>query len=172
MLLRELFGRIGSIASILVCPRHVRLGGNLCRCQVFSVEATGLEVIQAPKPQPRIMRYELTDAEWAAVRILKRANRIMGCTRETAQRLARRTPHAERACPAEYRRSAYRKSSRVLPSRHAIAATSDPHRPSAWGSPPVAPEPENCSRVSIGSSPRVTPASATVIRRGKTQIPV
>src|ERR1700694_326798 len=93
------------------------------------------------------MRYELTDSEWAAIRILKRANRVMGCTRGTARRLARlerRTPHAERACPAEYRRFAYRKSPRVLPSRHAIVARSDPHRPSSWGSPPVAPEPGVC----------------------------
>jgi hypothetical protein len=27
----------------------------------------GLDVIQTPKPHPRIMRYELTDFEWAAI---------------------------------------------------------------------------------------------------------
>lgn len=27
----------------------------------------GVEVIKAPKPEPRIMRYELTDFHWAAV---------------------------------------------------------------------------------------------------------
>jgi transposase len=32
------------------------------------VEGIGLDVIQAPKPEPRIMRYELTDFEWAAIR--------------------------------------------------------------------------------------------------------
>jgi hypothetical protein len=31
------------------------------------VEDIGLDVIQAPKPEPRIMRYELTDFEWAAI---------------------------------------------------------------------------------------------------------
>jgi hypothetical protein len=31
------------------------------------VEGIGLDVIQAPKPDPRIMRYELTDFEWAAI---------------------------------------------------------------------------------------------------------
>jgi hypothetical protein len=28
----------------------------------------GLDVIQAPKPVPRMMRYELTNFEWAAIR--------------------------------------------------------------------------------------------------------
>jgi hypothetical protein len=32
------------------------------------VEYIGLDVIQALKPEPRIMRYELTDFEWAAIR--------------------------------------------------------------------------------------------------------
>jgi hypothetical protein len=32
------------------------------------VEGIGLDAIQAPKPEPRIMRYELTDFEWAAIR--------------------------------------------------------------------------------------------------------
>jgi hypothetical protein len=32
------------------------------------VEGIGLDVIQAPKPEPQIMRYELTDYEWAASR--------------------------------------------------------------------------------------------------------
>jgi transposase len=34
----------------------------------FAVDHIGLAVIQAPKLEPRIMRYELTDFEWAAVR--------------------------------------------------------------------------------------------------------
>jgi hypothetical protein len=37
-------------------------------CPVLPVEGIGLDVIQAPKPRPRIMRYELTDFEWAAIR--------------------------------------------------------------------------------------------------------
>src|ERR1700732_1590879 len=55
----------GSFASILACPRHVRLGGNLrnAGCPVLPVEGIGLDVIQAPKPEPRIMRYEFTDFE-------------------------------------------------------------------------------------------------------------
>jgi transposase len=32
------------------------------------VERIGLDVIQASKPEPRIMRYELTDFEWTAIR--------------------------------------------------------------------------------------------------------
>ena len=34
----------------------------------FCGERIGLEVIQASKPEPRIMRYELTDFERAAIR--------------------------------------------------------------------------------------------------------
>jgi transposase len=34
----------------------------------FAVDHIALTVIQAPKLEPRIMRYELTDYEWAAVR--------------------------------------------------------------------------------------------------------
>ncbi len=48
----------------------VRLGGNLgnAGCPVLPIEGIGLDVIQAPIPEPRIMRYELTDFEWAAIR--------------------------------------------------------------------------------------------------------
>ena len=60
--------RSGSFASILAGPPHVRLGGNLrnAGCPVLPVEGIGLDMIQAPKPEPRIMRYEFTDFEWAA----------------------------------------------------------------------------------------------------------
>jgi hypothetical protein len=34
----------------------------------FGVEGIGIGVIQAPKLEPRIMRYELTEYEWAAIR--------------------------------------------------------------------------------------------------------
>jgi transposase len=34
------------------------------------VEGIGSHVIQASKPEPRIMRYELTDFEWTAIRSL------------------------------------------------------------------------------------------------------
>jgi transposase len=35
----------------------------------FAVDHIALAVIQAPKLEPRIMRYELTDYEWAAIRL-------------------------------------------------------------------------------------------------------
>ena len=60
----------GAFASILACPQHVRLRGNLgsAGCPILPVEGIGLDVIQATKREPRIMRYELTDFEWAAIR--------------------------------------------------------------------------------------------------------
>jgi hypothetical protein len=44
--------------------------GNLgsADCPVLPVEGIGLNVIQRTKTGPRIMRYELTDFEWAAIR--------------------------------------------------------------------------------------------------------
>src|SRR5665213_819905 len=50
-----------------ICPLT---GGNLGSAgpPVLPVEGIGLDVIQASKPEPRIMRYELTDFEWAAIR--------------------------------------------------------------------------------------------------------
>ena len=62
--------RLGSIAPVLTCRRHVRLAANLgsAGCPGLPVEGIGFDVIQAPKPEPRIMRYELTDFEWAAIR--------------------------------------------------------------------------------------------------------
>jgi hypothetical protein len=38
--------------------------------RMFGVEGVGMEVIQAPKLEPRIMRYELSDYEWAAIKPL------------------------------------------------------------------------------------------------------
>jgi hypothetical protein len=60
---------VGSFASILACPQHVRLWGNLgsADCPVLKVEGIGLNVIQAAKRGPRIMRYELTDFGRAAI---------------------------------------------------------------------------------------------------------
>jgi hypothetical protein len=34
----------------------------------WRVEDAARRVIQAPKPEPRIMRYELNDYEWAAIK--------------------------------------------------------------------------------------------------------
>jgi len=49
--------------------RRVRLAVNLgsAGCSGLPVEGIGLDV-QAPKPEPQIMRYELTDYEWAAIK--------------------------------------------------------------------------------------------------------
>ena len=44
-----------------------RLSGQFRKCQ-FGVEGIGIVVIHAPKLEARIMRYELTDYEWAAIR--------------------------------------------------------------------------------------------------------
>jgi len=41
----------------------------------FDVANTETGVIQAPEPGPRIMRYELTDFEWAAIRPSFRTSR-------------------------------------------------------------------------------------------------
>jgi hypothetical protein len=62
--------RIGSFASILAYLEYVRLRRNLGSIgpPVSPVEGIGLDVIQASKPESRIMRYELTDFEWAAIR--------------------------------------------------------------------------------------------------------
>ncbi len=51
-----------SFASILACPQHVRLAGNLenAGCPLLQVEGIGFHVIQAPAER-RIMRSELTD---------------------------------------------------------------------------------------------------------------
>jgi hypothetical protein len=39
-----------------------------CRDRPLWVDGIARRVIQAPKPEPRIMRYELTDYEWAAIK--------------------------------------------------------------------------------------------------------
>jgi hypothetical protein len=36
----------------------------------LQVDVTAVDVIQAPKPEPRIMRYELSDYEWTAANYL------------------------------------------------------------------------------------------------------
>ena len=68
-------GRTVRLTSALGHPRrfwhwHVRLRVNLgsADCPCLPVEGTGLDVIQASRAEPRIMRYELTDFEWAASR--------------------------------------------------------------------------------------------------------
>jgi hypothetical protein len=48
----------------------VSLGSSICErpSDRFGVANTEIGVIQAPEPGPRIMRYELTDFEWTAIR--------------------------------------------------------------------------------------------------------
>src|ERR1700683_3356562 len=41
---------------------------GICRAGPARVDGTARRVIQAPKLEPRIMRYELTDYEWAAIK--------------------------------------------------------------------------------------------------------
>src|SRR5258707_9425496 len=50
-------------ATSTICP----LSGPSRTCQ-FDVANLRIGVIQAPEPEPRIMRYELTDFEWTAIR--------------------------------------------------------------------------------------------------------
>jgi hypothetical protein len=38
------------------------------RTQSRRIDGVARRVIQASKPEPRIMRYELTDHEWAAIK--------------------------------------------------------------------------------------------------------
>src|SRR6516164_9320904 len=55
-------------------PRAIRVDfGHVWRCPVrgrATVAGVTRDMIQAPKLEPRIMRYELTDYEWAAIRLM------------------------------------------------------------------------------------------------------
>jgi hypothetical protein len=46
-----------------VNPEHFRQ-----RHRPLRVDGAGRDVIQAPKPEPRIMRYQLSDYEWTAIK--------------------------------------------------------------------------------------------------------
>ncbi len=56
----------GLSTSLLAYRQHVRYPAHL-DLQI-GVANTEIGVIQAPEPGPRIMRYELTDFEWTAIR--------------------------------------------------------------------------------------------------------
>jgi transposase len=47
---------------------EVKSGIGICRLGPLWVDGVARRVIQAPKLEPRIMRYELTDHEWAAIK--------------------------------------------------------------------------------------------------------
>jgi hypothetical protein len=57
---------------------HVRCAAEAEVNQSISSSAT--DVIQAPKPEPRIMRYELSDYEWTAIKPML-ANKPRGIRR-------------------------------------------------------------------------------------------
>lgn len=61
--------RSGSVSSVLACPFHVRSLGH--SGMAVAVGDIAGDVIQAPKPEPRIMRYELTDCEWNIIKPLR-----------------------------------------------------------------------------------------------------
>jgi len=48
--------------------RHLNKGSGILPRRAFAVDGTARRVIQTPKTEPRIMRYELTDYEWAAIK--------------------------------------------------------------------------------------------------------
>jgi hypothetical protein len=70
------------------CPVRGNLGN--AGCPVLSVEGIGLDLIQAPKPEPRTMRYELTDFEWAAIvdpRVPHAVQRLLAVRRRAGTQL-------------------------------------------------------------------------------------
>jgi hypothetical protein len=57
------FGSFASLAVATMCP----LFGVSRTCQ-FDVANLRIDVIQTREPEPSIMRYELTDFKWTAIR--------------------------------------------------------------------------------------------------------
>jgi transposase len=55
--------------AISAVPKaEVNSGYNRERHRPSGVDGAARDVIQAPKPEPRIMRYELSDYEWTAIK--------------------------------------------------------------------------------------------------------
>ena len=83
-------------------------------CPVLPVEDIGMDVIQAPKPEPRIMRDELTDFERAAIvcpRVPDAVQRPLRCSAEPgpSERWTRRMgPGSAAHHAAKKRRAAQR----------------------------------------------------------------
>jgi hypothetical protein len=48
--------------------RKLNQGIGICHARPLKVDGAARRVIQAPKLEPRIMRYELTDYEWKAIK--------------------------------------------------------------------------------------------------------
>jgi len=60
----------------------------------FIVDPIALAVIQFPKPEPRIMRYELTDYEWATIKSLL-PNKSRGVPRINDRRVGKHSAKTE-----------------------------------------------------------------------------
>src|SRR4051794_6645469 len=57
------------VPACRLCPRKRKKNRVLASAALpLRVDGVARRVIQAPKPAPRIMRYELTDFEWAAIK--------------------------------------------------------------------------------------------------------
>ena len=53
---------------VMIRKRKSNQGIGICCDRHLLVDGVARRVIQAPKPEPRIMRYELTDHEWVAIK--------------------------------------------------------------------------------------------------------
>ncbi len=49
-------------------PKAEVHGISGCNYRLLRVDVSALGVIQAPEPDPRILRYELSEFEWAAIK--------------------------------------------------------------------------------------------------------
>jgi hypothetical protein len=69
--LRVIRDRIEPAASLAMSamPQKRKQVQSICGCRnrPLWVDGDGLHVIQAPEPEPRIMRYELGDYEWTSI---------------------------------------------------------------------------------------------------------
>jgi hypothetical protein len=59
---------LNPVLSAVAPIAEVKPGICICLNGPLWVDGVARHVIQAPKPEPRIMRYELTDYEWAAIK--------------------------------------------------------------------------------------------------------
>jgi putative transposase of IS4/5 family DUF4096 len=58
----------GSAMSVVPPKAAVKSGQWICRDGPLWVDRAAVEAIQAPKREPRIIRYELSDYEWTAIK--------------------------------------------------------------------------------------------------------
>jgi hypothetical protein len=69
-----------------VPPAEVDSGHQRQRHGPFRVDGIAVDAIQAPKPEPRIMRYELNDHEWTAIKPML-PNKLRGVRRANDRRV-------------------------------------------------------------------------------------